>query len=718
MSDPWIVLLLLCPALACAGGSRTTTGAAKPTVCPPAVDRAAPPPAAAVDLKPAIAAARADLVGRYAKDAARIDRGLEQVARYWRPDDGTAEEFGEFVRAQFVPEGPELDALFARLEKAVERTYGYVNSLQRDLKWGVDIEEGPQLPVDETLASVDLFAHLPEDFFATKVAFVAFLNFPQTRLEDRLTLGQSWSRRQWAEARLGEGRMPDGFIDRIPAAVRQRIFASELRAETYINSYNFYMHHVLAADGKRLFPPGLRLLSHWNLRDEIKAQYGGGADGLAKQRLIVDVMLRVVRQEVPAAVINNPLLDWTPSSGAVAVSAEKDAEAPKGAAAKADPAREPDTRYALWLDEFHAQKEADPFDPLYPTYLDRRFPRDREMKLEEARGLLTSVLEAPTGAKVAKVIASRLGRPLEPQDIWYDGFKPPVRQDSARLDAMTKRRFPNAAAFMKQLPDILVSLGFSRDRALYLASHIEVDPARGSGHALGPMRHDDNAHLRTRIGPDGMDYKGFNIAIHELGHNVEQVFSTVAIDHPLLQGVPNNACTEAMAMVFQARDLQVLGVTQRSADDWTMQVLDDFWQSREIAGVALVDIAVWQWLYAHPDATPARLREEVVAAATDVWNRYYADLLGRRDIPLLAIYSHLIAYPLYLTDYPMGHIVAFQVEEYLHQKGVPIGHELERIENQGRLTPDAWMRQGVGAPLSTEPLLRATEEALGKVPAR
>jgi hypothetical protein len=34
----------------------------------------------------------------------------------------------------------------------------------------------------------------------------------------------------------------------------------------------------------------------------------------------------------------------------------------------------------------------------------------------------------------------------------------------------------------------------------------------------------------------------------------------------------------------------------------------------------------------------------------------------------------------------------------------------------GRLTPDAWMRQAVGAPLSVEPLLEATEEALAAVP--
>ena len=52
-----------------------------------------------------------------------------------------------------------------------------------------------------------------------------------------------------------------------------------------------------------------------------------------------------------------------------------------------------------------------------------------------------------------------------------------------------------------------------------------------------------------------MDYKGYNIAVHELGHNVEQTFSLNFVDHTLLAGVPNTAFTEAIAFVFQERDL-------------------------------------------------------------------------------------------------------------------------------------------------------------------
>ena len=62
-----------------------------------------------------------------------------------------------------------------------------------------------------------------------------------------------------------------------------------------------------------------------------------------------------------------------------------------------------------------------------------------------------------------------------------------------------------------------------------------------------------------------MNYKGYNIAVHELGHNVEQTFSLNEVDSTLLQGVPNTAFTEALAFVFQAHDLELLGLAKPDA---------------------------------------------------------------------------------------------------------------------------------------------------------
>ncbi len=106
-----------------------------------------------------------------------------------------------------------------------------------------------------------------------------------------------------------------------------------------------------------------------------------------------------------------------------------------------------------------------------------------------------------------------------------------------------------------------------------------------------------------------MDYKGYNIAVHELGHNVEQTFSLNEVPYNALEGVPNTAFTEALAFVFQARDLELLGLAKPDATSEALAVLDDFWGAFEIGGVALVDMRVWRWMYAHPEATPAELRE-------------------------------------------------------------------------------------------------------------
>ena len=122
-----------------------------------------------------------------------------------------------------------------------------------------------------------------------------------------------------------------------------------------------------------------------------------------------------------------------------------------------------------------------------------------------------------------------------------------------------------------------------------------------------------------------MDYKGYNIAVHEMGHNVEQTFSLKDVDHWLLNGVPNTAFTEALAFVFQAKDLELLGSEHDSpTQDDALRTLNDFWATYEIAGVALVDMAVWHWMYDHPNATPAELKDAVIKISKDIWNKYYA----------------------------------------------------------------------------------------------
>ena len=130
----------------------------------------------------------------------------------------------------------------------------------------------------------------------------------------------------------------------------------------------------------------------------------------------------------------------------------------------------------------------------------------------------------------------------------------------------------------------------------------------------------------------------------------------------------------------------------------------------EIMGVGMVDMKVWKWLYAHPEATATELKNAVTTIAKEVWNSYFAPVYGVNDQPLLAIYSHMISNPLYLANYSYGQIIEFQLEEHLQGKSFP--NEIDRIFRQGRLIPQIWMEEATGNKLSVTPILNALDKAL------
>ena len=376
-------------------------------------------------------------------------------------------------------------------------------------------------------------------------------------------------------------------------------------------------------------------------------------------------------------------------------------------------APEPDTRYRILLGTYQGLRQVDPYSPTAPTHIARRFNEDREIPEERVRAMLESVLTSPLLPRVAKLISTRLGRPLEPFDIWYNGFRPRGASTQEELDRIVSSRYPTAEAYRKDMPNLLEKLGFSPEKAKFLMEHIQVDPARGSGHAWGGQMRGEKSHLRTRVGAGGMDYKGYNIAVHEMGHNVEQVLSLEEVDHTLLRGVPNTAFTEALAFVFQDRDLQLLGLPAPDAKAEAMKILDDYWATCEISAVSLVDMAVWHWMYDHPEATPAELKNATVQIARDVWNKYYAPVFGQKDVILFGIYSHMIHSYLYLPDYAIGHLIAFQISEQVKKSG-SVGPEFERMAKMGRVAPDLWMKNATGKPVGPEALLAATEKALAE----
>src|SRR5205814_3042798 len=138
-------------------------------------------------------------------------------------------------------------------------------------------------------------------------------------------------------------------------------------------------------------------------------------------------------------------------------------------------AREPDTRYATLQKDFLASKKADPYSPTAPTLIARRFDEDREIPEARVKAMLEQVLTSPLVPQIAKLIESRLGRPLEPFDIWYAGFRPGSKYSEAELDAAVAKKYPTPEAYQKDIPNLLIKLGFAPERARYVAEHIIVD---------------------------------------------------------------------------------------------------------------------------------------------------------------------------------------------------------------------------------------------------
>ena len=624
----------------------------------------------------------------------RFLRSVPQAAALWTSQDGTPEEFQQFCLDHFVADSASLAAMAQQLQANLESLWGCFNKISVDLKLPLHVVGPEPTALDEMFGGFDPSAHFDDDMYQQKIAFVVVLNFPFYSLDEKDSLGPQWSRQQWAYARLG-----DLFTSRVPAECNQHLANQLAAADNYISNYNIMMGHLRDDNGNALFPD-MALITHWGLRDELKTHYNEGDSGLVKQRMIYQVMRRIIDQSIPQCVINNDQYDWYPYANKVMQ---------QGKEVKLE--SEPDTRYQYFLDNFHAMQQVDRYNPMYPTAIARAFNRDMEVSYEEIEQLFTTFCSSPMVAQVAKLIEQRLGRKLEPFDIWYDGFKSRSTINEDELTTKTQRLYPDRQAFAtKGMPSILRQLGFSKEKADFICSHVTVDPSRGAGHAWESNMRSDNARLRTRIGENGMDYKGYNIAVHEFGHNVEQTITLHDVDNYIMKGVPNTAFTEALAFVFQTRDLDFLGYKDNQADKDALMTLDIFWGCYEIMGVSLVDMYSWHWLYAHPNATVAELKEQVTAIAQQVWNKYYAPILGEKDSPILAIYSHMIDSPLYLPNYPYGHIIEFQLEQQL--KGKVVADEIQRIYPVGRLTPQNWMRHAVGSEVSTQPLLEAAAEAI------
>ncbi len=624
----------------------------------------------------------------------RLERGVMAIAPLFTPEDG---DIVTFVKENFIADQEMLEKTFNRLLENMEVLNGNMLVISREFSRPLHLDLEEPLKIDHIFAEYNPSAHIIDDFFKNKLAFIILLNFPPYEMKEKISISKSWSRKEWAYSKIAEP-----FRDRIPAWVNQRLNEVFTQVDNYISEYNIFMGNLIHK-GKTYFPEELKLISHWGLRDELKAQYAK-ENGLERQEMIYQVMKNIIEQKIPREVINNNKFLYDPFENKIYKKENKELVKHN---------EENTVRYENLKKIFDAERLLDKYTPGAPTHIERRFNRERQIPEEKVEQLLISILTSDIRKEIAKLIEKRLNRRLMPFDIWYAGFKPNSKYNEEELDRIVCQRYPTLEAFSRDIPNILIKLGFEKDTAEYLANHIEVDPARGAGHAMGAEMKSDKAHLRTRVPKGGMNYKGFNIAMHELGHCVEQVFTLNKIDYYSLRSVPNTAFTESFAFMFQSRDLFVLGLDEPDEIKESLKTLEKFWATYEIAGVSLVDMYVWRWMYKNPEFKPEELKKAVIDIAKDVWNKYYAPIFKIKDEPILAIYSHMIDAALYLPDYPLGHIIDFQIENYIKDKN--LAREMERMCRSGSILPDVWIKNATGEEIGTKQFIEAAKRAVKKV---
>jgi hypothetical protein len=626
-------------------------------------------------------------------DSVRISRGVKHVADLWIKDNGTPDDFQRFCQKNFIPSGPELDSAFITIERQFEFIKGY----SRELSIALDL---PIITMTRPVTEMDrLFSQSKPspDYFKSKLAFAIALNFPYYTIAEKEQSGKDWTRKQWAMVRIGDMFNLRTDPDNEPI---QEPLPDDLR--DYTSLYILSMDHMLSSNMKLLFPEGTRLNCHNGLRDEIKGLYSRD-NSLERQRMINKIMDHIIYQTIPECMIGETQYYWEPFSNQVFNK--------KGDRfVKTDFSTEADRRYQVLHYNMTAKMRQDNKYPEGSTYLTRTF-ESRQLSEKRIVELLESVVKTPEKKEVARIIEERLGRDLEPFDIWYGDFQSNSNYNMDKLDEIIRQKYPTPLSFQKDLPQILRKLGFSNDQADFFGNHVIVNSIPSGGHANAPQMKGAKAYLRTRFEPSGMNYKGYRIGMHEIGHTIQQNASMYLGDYYFLKGIPSSPFTEAMADLIAYRNMVGLGLTPSySSEDQESNALSTYWFVCEMGAEALHEIRVWHWLYEHPDATVEELKNATIGLAKEIWNEYFADTFGQKDVPLFAIYNHFISGALYLHSYPIGNIVLMQLEEYF--QGRDFATEMVRMCTIGRLTPDLWMTQATGKPLSSEPLLNALRTAL------
>ncbi len=630
------------------------------------------------------------------QNAERIKKGTSQLAKNWRKSDGTESDYKKICIDNFIA-GPDVRQNFQRIERNLTLQNGYLSKISFLFNESQKFTDGKEVKADQYFRK-----SIPgADAWQSKLAGFIQLNYPFYTLDEKRQNGKNWNREKWAMVRLG-----DLYAVRPNPDFKADAADDVAEFQKYIGKYFFRMDHISSKDGSYPFVKPLTLHSHFGLRDNLKEDYTRPG-GLARQEIAGKLVEHITNGTVPEEFIRDTSTRWNPWTNQLY-------KVEAGKLLKIEGTPEDTKRYAGLLAEFKNKSSADQLYAPGSTVMQRTFGNSN-LRMEEVEKIIRTFLADPAIAAAGKLIAKRLGRPLQPFDIWYSGFQSQSADPANMLDSITRARYPDPQALQNDLPSILVRMGFTEPEADYIGTHAVVRPIGAGGYSEQPPMRGDTALMTTVFNANGLDYKGYRIAMHELGHVVCGVYSTKDIDHFLLADVPTGGITEGFAEMLAYKNMEGLGLQKGSFDDQKdLLSLAALWYMVDLGGQSLTDIETWKWMYAHPQASPAELKSAVLNISSEIWNQYYAPVFGGiRDQHILAIYNHFITGSLYLYNYFLGNVIMFQ----LYDKYMPdnLASGLKSASAEGNTLPELWMEHAVGQPLSVEPLLKTARTAISRL---
>lgn len=626
-------------------------------------------------------------------DKERIIKGSSQLAVDWRKTDGSNEDFVKFCDENFLSES-ELSSNFRRIQDNLEMQNGYLAKIRYKFN-----ESDAYTDTKEEKADRFFRESVPEsDPYKGKLAFFIKLNYPFYTYTEKIENAKRWNREKWAMVRLG-----DRYAQRQDPDFKADNEAEAKEFQKSIGKYFFRMDHICMSDGSFPFSKPLILHCHFGLRDNLKEEYTRQG-GLKRHELTGELIEHILMGNVPKEFIQDTATRWNPWTNQLF-------KTDSGKLVEVDYTNEGTKRYAGLLVSFRNRSSQDKLYPDGSTVISRTF-ENANLNIDSVETLIRNFLSDPVIPSVGRLIAKRLGRSLQPFDIWYSGFQSQSSFPANMLDSLTRKKYPNPRALQSDIPSILVRMGFPSSEANYIGSHTLVRPIVSGGYSDQPPMRGDTALLTTVFDSRGLDYKAFRIAMHELGHVVCGIYTTHEIDHYMLADVPTSGITEGIAEMLAYKNTEGLGLKQANIEEQKyLLALATVWYMVDLGGQALNEIETWKWMYAHPEASPETLRDAVLNISSEIWNAYYSPVFnGIKDQHILSIYNHFITGSLYLYNYFIGDAVMFQLYDQYMPANLAEG--LKKACREGQTMPDLWMKHAVGRGISLEPLLKSAKEAV------